>query len=51
VQIGLGFGAYAESANGTVSKEHLSMIELLDHELTHALAVINGEEVHGDAEP
>jgi hypothetical protein len=50
VQIGVGFQSYAESNYGTIGLETLSQQELLDHELVHGLAGMNGEGVPGDLE-
>jgi Effector protein len=50
VQIGAGFASYGESNNGTIGMEILSQQELLDHELVHAWAGMNGEGVPGDLE-
>jgi len=43
VTIGVGHTIYAETAGGAVVKEQLSQGDMLDHELVHASAQMNGE--------
>ena len=45
--VGVGHSIYTETDGGTIKKETLSTGEILDHELVHASAQMNGESIEG----
>lgn len=47
VSLGAGHQIYAETKGGSVVKETLSQGDMLDHELVHAIAQMNGESIEG----
>lgn len=49
VNVGFGHDVSAETNGGTVRNETLSEVDILDHELVHASAQINGESIEGGA--
>jgi hypothetical protein len=47
ISIGVGHEIYTETSGGAVKKERLSEGDMLDHELMHGIAQMNGESVEG----
>ncbi len=45
--VGVGHNIYTESGGGSVKKEILSTSDILNHELVHASAQMNGESIEG----
>ncbi|MFL5746850.1 MAG: M91 family zinc metallopeptidase, partial [Niastella sp.] len=43
--VGAGHTIYTKSSGGTIREERLSVSDMLDHELVHAFAQMNGEEI------
>jgi RHS repeat-associated protein len=47
VSLGVGHNIYGETSGGLVREERLSQGDMLDHELIHAIAQMNGENIDG----
>lgn len=49
VDVGAGHSIYTETTGGAIQQEILSTTDILDHELVHGAAQMNGESVEGGA--